>query len=75
MEEDIKRFFNRIIISVSMVLIWLLFTLGLGIYNNWLIPAKKWEWTNFVFYVIALSTLALIIRKLIIFWREKFPHG
>jgi hypothetical protein len=75
MEEDVKRFFNRIIVSVSMVLLWLLFTLGLGIYNKWLIPEKKWEWTNYVFYAIALSTLILVIRKLIHFWREKFPHG
>lgn len=75
MEEDVKRFFKRIILSASMVLLWLLFTLGLGLYNKWLVPDRTPDWTHVVFYLIAVSTLILMIRKLIQFWQEKFPHG
>ena len=69
MEEDVKKFFSRIINSVSLVLLWLFMFLGVGIYKKWLIPV------NIVFYVLALVTLVLLIRKLIAFWSEKFPHG
>lgn len=75
MEEDVKKFFSRIINSVSLVLLWLFMFLGVGIYKKWLIPENGIGWVNIVFYVLALVTLVLLIRKLIAFWSEKFPHG
>lgn len=75
MEEDVKKFFSRIINSVSLVLLWLFMFLGVGIYKKWLIPENGMGWQNIVFYVLAAVTLVLLIRKLISYWSEKFPHG
>lgn len=75
MEPEVKRFFNRIIQSVAMVLGWLFLTMGIGFYNNLLIPETSWKWPNTVFVIIVAIILVLIIRKLIGFWKEKFPHG
>ena len=75
MEPEVKRFFNRIILSVAMVLGWLFLTFGIGIYNNLLIPQTSWRWPNTLFLTIVAIVLGLIIRKLIGFWKEKFPHG
>ena len=75
MEPEVKRFFNRIILSVAMVLGWLFLTFGIGIYNNLLIPQNSWRWPNTLFLTTVAIVLGLIIRKLIGFWKEKFPHG
>jgi hypothetical protein len=75
MEPEVKRFFNRIILSVAMVLGWLFLTFGIGIYNNLLIPQSSWRWPNTLFLTTVSIVLGLIIRKLIGFWKEKFPHG
>ena len=75
MEPEVKRFFNRIILSVAMVLGWLFLTFGIGIYNNLLIPQTSWRWPNTLFLTTVAIVLGLIIRKLIGFWKEKFPHG
>ena len=75
MEPEVKRFFNRIILSVAMVLGWLFLTFGIGIYNNLLIPQTSWRWPNTLFLTTVAIVLGLIIKKLIGFWKEKFPHG
>ena len=65
MEPEVKRFFNRIILSVAMVLGWLFLTFGIGIYNNLLIPQTSWRWPNTLFLTTVAIVLGLIIRKLI----------
>jgi len=74
-EPDVKRFFWRIVYSVALGLVWLFFTFGIGIYNEWLIPEGKLNTANYVFYGFVLITLVALIWILLKFWKEKFPHG
>jgi|GEM_PF-868089 len=75
MEEDVKRFFTRIVWSVTLILTWVFLTVGIGIYKKWLIPEGKWGWDNLVFYIISLAALIFVLKKLKGYWSEKFPHG
>jgi len=75
MENDIKRFFWRIVYSASLGLVWLIFTFAVGTYNGWLIPEGKLRTANYVFYSFVLITLIALIWILRKFWKEKFPHG
>lgn len=74
-EPDVRHFLVSIAKIVSLTLMWLMLTLGLGLYNNWLIPKGSLGWPNYVFYIIVVATFVLLIRKLIEFWKQRYPHG
>lgn len=69
MEEDIRQFFIKILNSVSLVLLWAFVTVALGLYNNLLIPEKKWGLPQLLFYIIAVTSFIYLVRKLIKLWR------
>jgi len=75
MEEDIRDFFKRIVKTVSLLLLWLLIFLGMGIYNKWAIPENGMHWPNYLFYIIALVSGFFLFRHLKQVWSKKFPHG
>ena len=75
MEEDILDFFKRIVKTVSLLLLWLLIFLGMGIYNNWAIPVNGMHWPNYLFYVLALVSGFFLFRQIKQYWSKKFPHG
>lgn len=75
MEEDIRDFFKRIVKTVSLLLLWLFIFLGLGIYNNWAIPVNGMQWSNYLFYTLALISAFFLFRQLKQLWSKKFPHG
>ncbi|MBY0534855.1 MAG: hypothetical protein K2P88_03310 [Chitinophagaceae bacterium] len=74
-EPDVRNFLVSIAKIVSLTLMWLMLTLGLGLYNNWLIPKGELRWPNYVFYIIVIVTFVLLLRKLIEFWKQRYPHG
>ena len=75
MEEDVKDFLQRIVWSVSLGLLWLTTTIGIGAYNHLLVPEPSIRISNIIFYIwMAGSLVALIIINMRI-WKKKFPHG
>lgn len=75
MEDDVKDFLKRIVWSVSLGLLWLFTTLGIGTYNHLLVPEPEIGIGNIIFYIwMAGSTTALIYINYRI-WKKKFPHG
>lgn len=75
MEEDASRFLQRIVWTISSVLLWMFINLGLGIYNGWMVPENGIGIINIIFYTwMAISLVALIWFNYRI-WKEKFPHG
>ena len=75
MEDDAKDFLKRIVWSLSLGLLWLITTLGIGTYNNLLVPEEKLTTGNIVFYAWAAVSLAALIWINRRIWKKKFPHG
>lgn len=75
MEPEVKDFLMRIVWSVGLGFFWLMLTLGIGAYNNLLVPENGISIGNIIFYiwfVLSLSGLIWIFYRI---WRKKFPHG
>jgi tellurite resistance protein TehA-like permease len=75
MEEDIKDFLKRIVWSVSLGFLWLTLTLGIGTYNQLLVPEHTITIGNIIFYIWMAGTLAALIYINYRIWKKKFPHG
>lgn len=75
MEDDASDFLKRIVWSISSGLVWLIFTLGIGTYNGWLVPENGVRVANIIFWCWMAISLAIVIRINIRIWKKKFPHG
>ena len=75
MEDDTRRFLNKIVTTLGLGLLWLFITMTMGIYNGWFFFNQKPTTGNYIFYgwaVLSLIGLLYILRRI---WKEKFPHG
>jgi hypothetical protein len=75
MEDDVKDFLKRIVWTVSSGFLWLTLTLGIGTYNNLLVPEHSISIGNIIFYIWMTGTLSALIYMYIRIWKKKFPHG
>ena len=74
-EKDVKDFLTRIVWSVSLGFLWLVLTLGVGAYNQLLVPENGVSIGNIIFYIWGAGSLAALIWINYRIWRRKFPHG
>lgn len=75
MEEEVKDFLKRIVWTVSLGLLWLTTTLGIGTYNHLLVPEPSIGIGNIIFYIWMAGSLGALIYLLNRIWKKKFPHG
>ena len=75
MEHDAKDLLRRVIWSISLVLLWLITTIGIGTYNGLLVPEKGLRVANIVFYTWMIASLVGLVWINIIIWKKKIPHG
>jgi hypothetical protein len=75
MEDEVKDFLRRIVWSVTLGFLWLVLTLGIGTYNNLLVPENGITIGNIIFYIWFAGSLAALVWIYIRLWRKKFPHG
>ena len=75
MEPEVKDFLRRIVWSVALGFFWLMLTLGIGAYNNLLVPEHTLSIGNIIFYIWMAGTLAALIYLYYRIWKKKFPHG
>ena len=75
MGNNVKDFFKRIVWSVSLGFLWLTLTLGIGAYNQLLVPEHAITIGNIIFYIWSAVSLAALIYINIRIWKKKFPHG
>lgn len=74
-EEDPRDFLRRVVWSLSLGLVWLVSTIGIGTYAGLMVPEHGLTTGNIIFYIwMALSLVALIWINMRI-WKKKFPHG
>jgi FtsH-binding integral membrane protein len=75
MEEEVKDFLKRIVWSMSLGLLWLITTLGIGTYNHLLVPEPNITIGNIIFYIWMAGSLVCLIWLYCRIWKKKFPHG
>ncbi len=67
MEDETKEFLVRIIQTISLVLIWMLVNVYVGIYKDYAFFDKRLNWTNYLFYALSLISLVVLLRYL---WKK-----
>ena len=75
MEPEVKDFLKRIVWSVGLGFFWLMLTLGIGTYNNLLVPPNGITLGVILFYAWFVSSFIALIWIFFRIWRKKFPHG
>ncbi len=63
MEDETRAFLVRIMQTVSIVLVWMMVNVFIGIYKGYAFFTDKPGWTNYLYYVFLLiSLIALLIH-------------
>ena len=75
MEPEASDFLKRIVLSISLGLVWLILNMTIGIYLGWLFVKGRVGIGNIIYYCFFAGSLLLLIRFYIRTWRKKFPHG
>jgi hypothetical protein len=73
MDPEVKVLFRKIINSLSFLVLWLMFVLGIGLFFDLGRISGKIEWFNIVFYLLSLTGFILLIRYLLKTWNRKDP--
>ncbi|MDF2191141.1 hypothetical protein [Paraflavitalea sp. CAU 1676] len=74
-EDDPRDFLRRIVWSLSLGLLWLVTNIGIGMYNDLIVPQGKLTLSNFIFYSWMAVSLTALIWINVRIWKKKFPHG
>ena len=69
MEPDIKEFLSKIINSISVILLWMIINLFLGIYKGWAVINSKLSIYNIIFYIWFLASLIFLFYYLYKKWK------
>jgi hypothetical protein len=67
MEDDTRVFLIKILHTISIVLLWMIANVFLGIYNEFAFFTGSPGWKNYLFYFFSLATLAALAVHL---WRK-----
>lgn len=69
MEDDTRAFLIRIVQTVSIVLLWMMVNVFIGIYKNYAFFEDRPGWANYLYYAFFLISLAALIFHLIRKWK------
>ena len=69
MESETKDFLIRIINTISIVLVWMLVNVFIGIYKGYAFFEEHPNWANYLYYAFLLISFVLMIRHLKKKWK------
>jgi hypothetical protein len=69
MEDETRDFLMRILNTISMVLIWMLLMVFFGFYKDYAFFEARLNWTNYLFYTLALISFIMLIIYLRRKWK------
>lgn len=69
MEEETRLFLIKIIQTVSIVLLWMMVNVFVGIYKGYAFFAETPDWTNYLYYISLLLTLIALLIHLKRKWK------
>ena len=69
MESETKAFLIRIMQTISLVLVWMLVNVFIGIYKDYAFFENHPNWTNYLYYAFFLISLVVLILYLRRKWK------
>jgi len=69
MEDETRAFLIRIMQTVSIVLLWMMVNVFIGIYKNYAFFEDRPNWKNYVYYAFLLISLVILIIHLKRKWK------
>ncbi len=70
MEPGIREFFKRIVTSLSLLILWMVINMTIGIKYNCAFFETNISWYNIVFYVWLVASLIVLIWLCIKIWKK-----
>lgn len=74
MEPGIREFFRRIVSSLSLLILWMMINLILGIKLNYAFIETKIHWYNIVFYIWLMASLVALIWLCLKIWKKPIEN-
>ena len=69
MEEETRAFLVKILQTISIVLLWMMVNVFIGIYKGLAFFEDSPRWTNYLYYILFLGSLVFLIIHLKRKWR------
>lgn len=69
MEDDTKAFLIRIMQTISIVLLWMMLNVFIGLYKGFAFFEDRPDWANYLFYAFFLISLVILIIHLKRKWK------
>jgi drug/metabolite transporter (DMT)-like permease len=70
MEPGIREFFKRIVSTVSLLILWMIINMTIGIKYNGAFYEDNVHWYNVVFYVWLIASFIALVWFCIKIWRK-----
>ncbi len=70
MEPGIREFFKRIVTTISLLILWLMINVTLGIKYNYAFFETSIRWFNIVFYIWLIASFTAFIWGCIKIWQK-----
>ncbi len=74
MEPGIKEFFRRLVATISLLVLWMMINLTVGIKYDCAFIEDKVRWYNIVFYCWFLISLVTLIWVCIKIWQKPIEN-
>lgn len=74
MEPGIKEFLRRIVATLSLLILWMMINLTLGIKYDYAFIEHKVRWYNIVFYCWFVISLVALIWMCLKIWRKPIEN-
>ncbi len=72
MEDETRAFLVLILNSIALTLIWMIANMMVGIYIGLAFFEGSPNWKNIVYYILALGTFILLVKRLRSKWKPFF---
>ncbi len=69
MEQDTRGFLIKIIQTISIVALWMLVNVYIGIYKDYGFFENRPNWTNYLFYIFLTGSFVFLVIHLRRKWR------
>jgi hypothetical protein len=74
MEPGIREFFKRIVMTLSLLILWMMINLTLGIKMNLAFFENEIRWFNIVFYIWLMASFAVLIWLCFKIWQKPIDN-
>jgi uncharacterized membrane protein YpjA len=74
MEPGIREFFKRLVTSISLLVLWMIVNMVIGIKYGYAFFENKIQLSNIIFYVWIVASFIALIFLYIKIWKKPIQH-